>query len=64
MILQWFSTSLNHTEPQGRKDDAQLSPGAEIQAQRQIYCVLGCADGRVTGGLSGVHGHERVEQHW
>lgn len=53
-----------HTKPEGGRDDAQLSPGAEIQTQRQIYCVRGGADGRVTGGLSGVHGHERVEQHW
>lgn len=52
------------TEPEGLKDDAQLSPGAEIQAQRQIYRVRGGADGRVVGGLSGVQGHERVEQHW
>lgn len=55
---------MNHTEPEALEDDAQLFPREEIQAQRQIYRVRGGADGRVTGGLSGVHGHERVEQHW
>lgn len=58
-----FQRTRSRARPEtGVKEDAKLSPRAEIQAQWEIHCFRGGADGGISGCLFGAHGQQCLER--